>query len=83
MKTFPIIEERQVVLVRVNTLTGHVLDELFVTVNDDNQAVYTVTDSLEEAVEIANQIVREHTEVECALFDSDQKVLSVLKPNLK
>jgi len=65
---------------RADTLKGYVLDEAFVVATDNEQIVYTVINSHTEAEETAMQIIKEHKNVECVIYDSVQKVLSFLRP---
>jgi hypothetical protein len=80
MQSFPILKEKQVAIMRADTLKGYVLDESFAVANDDKQLVYTIINSFDEALTIANQIIKEHTNVECVIYDKDQKVVSFLRP---
>ena len=47
---------------------------------DDKQIVYTIINSFDEAIKTANQIIKEHTNVECVIYDGNQRVLSFLRP---
>jgi len=80
MQNFPILKQGQVALMRADTLKGYVLDEAFVVATDNEQIVYTVINSHTEAEETAMQIIKEHKNVECVIYDSVQKVLSFLRP---
>jgi len=79
MQSFPILKDEQVALMRADIFKGCVLDELFLVARDDKQIVYTIINSFDEAIKIANQIIKEHTDVECVIYDRSQKVLSFLR----
>jgi len=80
MQSFPILKDEQVALMRADIFKGRVLDELFLVARDDKQIVYTIINCFDEAIKIANQVIKEHTDVECLIYDRNQKVLSFLRP---
>jgi hypothetical protein len=79
MEKFPKIKEGQVVLLRADTSTGHVLDELFNLAIRQDQKVYTIFNTAEEALESANQILKEKDKlVECVIYGKNQETLYYL-----
>lgn len=80
MQNFPIIKSDQVVLMRADTHKGYVLDESLAVATNDKQVVYTVINDFNSAIALANQITKEHIDIECVIYDSNQKVLSFLRP---
>jgi len=65
---------------RADVMKGYILDENFIFATTDNQSVFTVMNSLEEALELANQILSERNDVECIIYGKDKAVLSFLRP---
>jgi hypothetical protein len=81
MERFPEIKEGQAVLMRAETNTGHVLDELFNLAIRDNQKVYTIFNTIEEALESANKILNEKDKlVECIIYRKNEEVIYYLNP---
>jgi hypothetical protein len=81
MEKFPKINQGQAVLLRAETNTGVVLDELFTFVINDDQKVYTLFDSVEEALESANKILKEKGKlIECTIYGEGQELIYYLNP---
>lgn len=80
MQKFPRLINHQVALMRADVMKGYILDENFIFATTDNQSVFTVMNSLEEALELANQILSERNDVECIIYGKDKAVLSFLRP---
>jgi hypothetical protein len=81
MEKFPEINEGQAVLLRAETNTGHVLDEQFKVILNDNQKAYTVFDSVEEALQFGNAMLAEKkNQVECVIYNRNQEALHYLNP---
>jgi len=80
MKPFPRLKHNQVALVRAEKKTGHVLDEELVLAVSDNQKVYTVFDSLDEAQAFAGKIISYNQEVEVVIYSDRQEVLFYSNP---
>lgn len=75
MRPFPYLKHNQVAFVRAERKTGHVLDEEFVLALSDNQKVYTVFDSLGEALAFAEKIISSNQEIEVAIYSDRQEIL--------
>ncbi len=75
MWPFPYLKYNQVALVRAENKTGHVLDEELVLAVSDNQKVYTIFDSLDEARAFAEKILSSNQEIEIAIYSDSQEVL--------
>ena len=81
MKKFPEIKDEQVVLLRAEFNTGHVLDEQFNLVISDNQKAYTVLNSVEEAIVFAKEILAEkENQIEYVIYNRNQEVLHYFNP---
>lgn len=80
MRPFPHLKHNQVALVRTEKKTGHVLDEDFVLAVNDNQKVYTVFDSLDEAQTFAEKIISSNQEIEVGIYSDLQEVLFYSNP---
>jgi hypothetical protein len=80
MEPFPKLEIGQVALMRAENQTGHVLDEQFLLATKDEQKVYTVFNSAEEALINAKSIVFLEKKIEYIVYDRNQKVLYYITP---
>ncbi len=81
MEKFPKILKGQAVLLRADTYTGHVLDESYNVARNENQKVYTVFDSFEEALRFAQGISIEKKDlIDCTIYDFNQDVLYYFNP---
>lgn len=79
---FPEIKEYQAVLVRADLRTGIILDETLKRATTDEQKVYSVFDSKEEAIKAAENIVNKFANVECIVYDHMEKVLRFIEGRL-
>ena len=79
--TFPILANAQVVLLRVDKNTGHVLDENFLIATTENQKVWTIFENLDIATNIAHSIIKIRTDIECSIFDGNQNLVRFVSPN--
>ncbi len=74
---FPKLEKNQVALLRTDTYTGRVLDNMFqlYDVNDSNQIVYSIFDSIQEAQTYANKVLGDNNRIgiEITIYDVDRK----------
>ncbi|PTS92526.1 hypothetical protein DBR11_26730 [Pedobacter sp. HMWF019] len=75
MKEFPKLIGEQVVLLRVDINTGIVLDDNYNYSINPNDRVYIVFANKDEALKIAKTIVLERNNVECGLYDLNQKMI--------
>lgn len=80
MQKFPVLSKDQVALIRAEFSTGIILDEMFSYAISKEQRVYNVFDSFEEATTFAKKILSEKNNVEVIIYDSEEKLLSYLKP---
>lgn len=78
MKSFPLVNNQEVIIIWSEASTGIVLDKHFkYALNDDE--VFTIIKSFEEALELANSILNERENVECVIYNSNQEVLKYLQ----
>ena len=75
MQKFPDLKSNQVTLLRAEIATGHVVDENFKLANNDDQTVYTVFESEKEALNTAKKIVTEKKNIECIIYNANEKIL--------
>ncbi len=80
MEKFPELKNNQVALLRANSLTGHVLDEILNLAVKDEQKVYTVFNSYHEALEAAKSITINDEDMECVVYGKDHEVLFYINP---
>lgn len=80
MQSFPYLRFNQVALVRAEKKTGYVLDEELALALNDNQKVYTVFDSLNDAQVFAEKILSSNQEIEVAIYSDLQEVLFYSNP---
>ncbi len=78
MKEFPKLKENQTAILRAEISTGHVLDESFNIVVDNKQNVYTVFESVEEAINFSNKLLDEKPDIEIVIYGSEKQVLHFL-----
>ena len=75
MRQFPILKENEVVLVRADYNTGIVLDENFIYATNDNQKVYTIFNTLEDAKEYAKKLLLKNKEFEFVIYNRKKEVI--------
>ena len=78
MQKFPELKNNQVALLRADTRTGIVVDEMLSPVINDEQIVYTILDSYYEALKIAESIIENEDNVDCLIYGKNQDVLFTL-----
>jgi hypothetical protein len=84
MQKFPELKNSQVALLRTNSQTGLVLDEMLNLVTNDEQKVYTIFNSYYEALESAKSIMsKEENNIECVIYGKNQEVLFTLTPEVR
>lgn len=81
MQEFPAVLERQVVMLRNDLYTGHIVDVNMVLVTKDEQECWTVYNLIDDAVSDANYIVAKYDHIECCIFDKDRKLLKLIQPS--
>lgn len=75
LEKFPLMEFKEVALVRAEINTGIVLDEACNYAVYPDQKVYTVFENIEKGLKYARQIIEERRNIECILYGIDQRVL--------
>lgn len=75
MKLFPNLNKNQVVFVRADKKTGHVLDEQLVLATEENQKVYTVFETLNEAKIFAESFLSSNDDIEVVIYSCNEDVL--------
>ncbi len=80
MKKFPEIAEPQVALVWAEFKTGHILDNNFVVVTQENQEPYNVFNDVKAAVEYAKLNIIERGNLECVINGVDEELLHYITP---
>ena len=69
MEKFPLLKKEQVALLRSDLDTGHVLDDRYNLAVDDSQKVYSIFDTLDDALEYTRQLLNNNIKIECTLYD--------------
>lgn len=80
MEKFPELKNNQVALLRANSQTGQVVNELLNLAVNDEQIVYTVFNGYHEALEAAKSIRIKEKDIECVVYGKDQEVLFYISP---
>lgn len=75
MKEFPKLIGEQIALLKADVNTGVVLDDNYNYSINPNDRVYVVFANKDEALKIAKTIVLERKNVECGLYDLNQKMI--------
>jgi len=79
MEDFPVINNIQVVLYRSEFSTGIILDEQYIYYkNNSDQKVYTVFNSIEDALVYANASLKKHINIEFTILDSAKRLLKYI-----
>jgi hypothetical protein len=78
MEKFPTLKPNQTALLRAESATGHVLDEKFDLAISDDQVVFTVFESEQEALIAAKKIISENKNIECIIYGPGENPLHQL-----
>lgn len=81
LEKFPVLNIKEVALVRAEISTGLVLDEACNYAVYPHQKIYTVFESIEKALKHARQIIEERRNIECVLYGIDQRILHCVNCN--
>ncbi len=79
MITFPEISDNQVVLLRVRSSTGVVLDKDFNISINDQQEVYTIFESLNIAKEYIEDSKTKIKDIDFTVFDKDHSIVFYIR----
>lgn len=79
MKEFPRLIDKQVALIRSEYNTGHVLDENFILATNSEQKVFTLFETLTEALLYSKKKFIEMNNIEFAIYDKNQKLLYFIR----
>ena len=80
MKEFPKLKENQTAILRAEVSTGHILDESFDIVVDNKQNVFTIFESVVEALHFSKKLMAERPDIEIVIYGSKEQVLHFLNP---
>lgn len=78
MEKFPIVDVNSIVLLCCEHSTGHILDVDFKLAISDDQKVFEVFSCYADAMFHAKEIVRKHENLECTLYNNDQKRVALI-----
>lgn len=78
MKSFPQVDKSNFVIMYCESNTGIVLDVQLNRCTNDNQEVYEIFSSLDSAVKHAKNIVTDNRNVECNIYDYENKIITSL-----
>lgn len=79
---FPTLKDYEFTVLMANSETGVVLDINFNIYqnNLENQNIYSIFESIEEAKAFVNRISVEHEKIEFIIYNSKQEVAEFIKP---
>lgn len=80
MIEFPTIKKSEVVVLRAEVSTGHVLNENFHLALPNDPSVYTVFSDEFAAVEYVRGVLKSRDDVEFVVYGSDKNVLHYISP---
>ncbi|TKC02778.1 hypothetical protein [Pedobacter frigoris] len=80
MENFPELNDSQVVLLRADVNTGHILDEEFNLAINEHQKVFTLFDAAEAALLFAKEILSKNPKVECVIYKKGRTMLYHITP---
>jgi hypothetical protein len=78
MKKFPNLIDKQVAVVFADANTGHVLDDKFNLVIDENQNAYSIFETLDDALISINQAFKLKVNTEAIIYNQQEDVLYCL-----
>jgi len=81
MINFPRLKDMQVALLRSEFSTGIVLNKDYNKALNDDDEVYTVFDTKEDALSYLKSVLPNKHDTEFVLYDKDQKVLQYIQPS--
>jgi len=81
MENFPKLKDGQFAIVRADFNTGIILDDEFKYAINQIQRVYTVVDSLLDAVTLAKAMIIEKGSIECVIYDNVENLASYITPD--
>jgi hypothetical protein len=75
MESFPLLKHNQVALLRADKNTGIVLDDQLSFALNDSQKVFSVFDSLNDAIVFADDFLSFNQKVEVVIYSDNEEVL--------
>jgi hypothetical protein len=75
MESFPLLKHNQVALLRADKNTGIVLDDQLSFALNDSQKVFSVFDSLNDAIFFADDFLSFNQKVEVVIYSDNEEVL--------
>jgi len=81
IQDFPSLTDNQVVILRCDLYTGHVVDVNMALATNEKQEVWTVYDLVDIAIGDALLIVEKYDHIECSIFDKDRNLLRLIRPS--
>lgn len=81
MQSFPIVNSSQIVLLRAHSSTGHVLDNNYQIAVNDTQTVFSIFETLEDALVYSQTLLKNRNDIEIVIYDWEKKVISFLRPD--
>ncbi len=77
---FPTVEEKNIVLLRADALTGIVLDDQFKRVLSSDQNVYSIFNHYEDAISYIESVIKYKPNIEAVVYNSREEVLYYYNP---
>ena len=75
---FPKLKDAQVALLWSEINTGHVLDAKFNLFLGSEQEPYVIFETVDEALKIAEEVLKKKENIECVIYGKNQEVLYYL-----
>jgi len=80
MEDFPKLDNEQVALLRAEVNTGIVLNVHFERAINQNSPVYSIFNSLNEAIDYSRAIIIDRNDIEFCVYDKEKEILYYLNP---
>jgi hypothetical protein len=80
MQAFPELKDNQVAVMRAEASTGHIVDIEFNLAINDEQEVFTIYESFEEAMYQINLMLASRNDMEYLIYGTNENVLKYINP---
>jgi len=81
MENFPKLEGIQVAVIRAEVATGHMYDIDFNLVISDQQEIYSIFDSKEDAIDYIKNFIESNRKFEFTIFDKGGDLIKMITPD--
>ena len=77
---FPTVDDKNIVLLRADALTGKVLDDQFKRVSSSDQNVFTIFNHYEDAISYIESVIKHKPNIEAVVYNWREEVLYYYNP---